>query len=46
MDAVSNAISKVTTWEFLNEPMYRWFVFLIALSLMLFVWHTVLSYMH
>ena len=38
-------LNRVTNWEFLNEPLYRWFVFLIALSLMLFVWHAILSFM-
>ena len=39
-------IDKVTNWEFLNEPLWRWFVFLIALTLMAWVWGAVLSFMH
>jgi len=39
------AIEKVTSWEFMNEPLWRWFVFLIAWTLMLWVWGAILSFM-
>lgn len=38
-------IKGVTNWEFLNEPLWRWFLFVIALSLMLFAWGAILSFM-
>lgn len=38
-------ISNLTNWPFLQEPIWRWFVFLIAIGLFLNVWNGVLSYM-
>lgn len=32
-------------WDFLNEPIYRWFIFLGALILMTFAWNGILSLM-
>jgi hypothetical protein len=38
-------LSAIYDWQFLNEPLYRWFIFLIALSGMLFAWNGILSLM-
>lgn len=42
MDAIKD---KVFGWQFLNEPLWRWFLFLIAISLFSGVWAMVLKYM-
>lgn len=33
------------TWPFLNEPIWRWFVFLLAISFLLRAWRGVLNEM-
>jgi hypothetical protein len=38
-------LSDAINWEFLDEPAYRWFIFLGALSLMFYIWGVVLSFM-
>jgi hypothetical protein len=37
--------NPVTGWKFLNEPMYSWFIFLLALSLMAGAWKIILDHM-
>lgn len=37
--------SKVFDWPFLQEPLYRWFIFLVALFLFGAVWGLILGYM-
>ena len=37
--------SKVFDWPFLKEPLWRWFVFLVAISLFAAVWSMILGYM-
>jgi hypothetical protein len=32
-------LSSVTNWEFLDEPLYRWAIFLVALSFIAFAWN-------
>jgi hypothetical protein len=32
-------------WEFLKEPLWRWFLFMLALGLMLNAWRSVLNEM-
>lgn len=34
-----DAISAITGWEFLNEPLYRWAIFMIAISFIAFAWN-------
>ena len=29
-------------WEFLNEPLYRWFLFLVAITFIMALWGMVL----
>jgi hypothetical protein len=31
-------------WEFLNEPIWRWFIFLVVLSIFIAVWNGVLRF--
>lgn len=38
-------LQKLTDWEFLNEPLYRWFIFLGALLLIAWAWGAILSFM-
>jgi len=35
----------VTNWTFLNEPLKKWFIFIIAFSLMLAAWSGILRLM-
>lgn len=34
---------KLVEWEFLDEPAYKWFIFLGMLMLMLIVWRGVVN---
>jgi hypothetical protein len=38
-------VDNIFKWEFLDEPLYRWFILLVALSLFAGVWNQVLGYM-
>ncbi len=38
-------LSGLANWEFLDEPAYRWFIWLGALSLMIYLWGVILSFM-
>lgn len=38
-------VTGVFKWPFMNEPLYRWFAFLIAITLFSAVWARVLGYM-
>lgn len=40
-----NTLTGLTQWPFLNEPIYRWFIFLIVLSLFGVAWRGVLDHM-
>ena len=35
---------SVKNWPFLQEPLYRWVVFIIALSFILGAWNSMLNY--
>ena len=41
MDTISSYISL----DFLGEPLYRWFAFLVVLSFLFVVWNGVLGFM-
>lgn len=45
MEWFSNVIDDALHWEFLNEPFYRWFVFLIAIGFAMGAWHGVLRHL-
>jgi hypothetical protein len=40
-----NILDKVVNWPFLQEPFYRWIIFLTALGLALSVQHSLLRHM-
>lgn len=40
-----NIFSSVKNWEFLDEPLYRWFIFFVAMCVFAMVWRNVLNYM-
>ena len=35
----------IINWEFLDEPLYRWFMFIVALTIFMALWGMVLAYM-
>jgi hypothetical protein len=45
MDQVSGFLSNALTWRFLNEPFYRWFLFIIILTAALGLWSSALRHM-
>ena len=38
-------ITDPVTWEFMDEPFWKWVLFLIALGLAMNAWNGILSYM-
>lgn len=40
-----NQITNVFKWPFMQEPLWRWFMFLVAITLFSAVWANVLKYM-
>ncbi|MGI0011913.1 MAG: hypothetical protein ACREBU_00505 [Nitrososphaera sp.] len=42
---VASAVGKAASWPFLQEPIWRWFVFFVALGLIFRVWAGILSFM-
>jgi hypothetical protein len=40
----TNPISGVINWTFLNEPVWRWFIFMGALLLMNVAWADILDF--
>lgn len=42
---MDNPISKATNWEFLNEPLWRWFVMFGIFILIAATWRYILEYM-
>lgn len=40
-----NAISSLANWQFLDEPAYRWFIFVGVMALFLFAWGGVIRHM-
>lgn len=39
---MENPVSAVTGWTFLQEPLWRWFLFVLALILILSAWRAIL----
>lgn len=37
-------LSNLTNWTFLDEPLYRWFIFIGALLLIMWGWNGILSF--
>lgn len=42
---VSDFFNSITSWQFLNEPLYRWWIFFLALALSAYAWHGILEFM-
>lgn len=42
---VTDFINGIANWQFLQEPLYRWFIFLLAVSFMMYGWNGVLELM-
>lgn len=42
MPDVKAAVSNAVNWPFLQEPLWRWFVFIVAMGAILGVWAGVL----
>lgn len=42
---LTDFVNTVTSWEFLNEPLYRWWLFFLALALSAFAWNGILEFM-
>lgn len=42
---VQNTLSNAVNWPFLQEPIWRWFVFIIVLSFLLGAWNGALRHM-
>ena len=40
-----NAINQAFNWPFMQEPLWRWFMFLVAITLFSAVWAMILKYM-
>lgn len=36
---------NIKNWPFLQEPLYRWVIFIIALTFIMMAWRSVLGYM-
>lgn len=41
-----NALTNAINWEFLNEPLYRWFIFAGAAFGMVWAWEGIIALMH
>lgn len=39
---MANPVEAVTGWKFLQEPLYRWALFILALILILTAWRAIL----
>lgn len=42
---MKSLFDKISSWPFMQEPMWRWFVFVGALLLILAAWTIILGYM-
>jgi hypothetical protein len=38
-------LNGIKNWPFLNEPLYRWALFFVAMCIIAMVWRDVLSFM-
>jgi hypothetical protein len=45
MEGFTGAVQSVTNWQFLNEPLYRWAIFIVALSMIIFAYNGILELM-
>lgn len=42
---IGNFFQKIADWEFLDEPLYKWFIFYIAMIAIAITWNIILGYM-
>lgn len=42
---MGNLFSSIKNWQFLQEPLYRWAIFFVAMCLIAGAWRCTLSYM-
>lgn len=45
MNGFTETLKSLPNWQFMSEPIWRWFVFLIVISLFLNVWRGVQDHM-
>lgn len=45
MNSLQSVFDNITNWPFLNEPLWRWGVFFIAVAAMGWGWHGILDLM-
>ena len=45
MPNASDLLKSAVSWPFLNEPIWRWFVFILVLGFLLTAWNGVLRHM-
>lgn len=45
MDNVTEFPKRLANWEFMNEPLYRWFLFFLAVTAMGIAWNGVIGLM-
>lgn len=38
-------LDVIKNWKFMDESLMQWFIFLIAFTLLMFAWKTILGYM-
>lgn len=43
--AIADSVQNLAGWPFLQEPVWRWFIFIGAMLMMMFVWHGILDFM-
>lgn len=44
-EVVQTAFPNPLAWKFMNEPLWRWFMFILAMNLLLAAWVGVLRFM-
>lgn len=44
MGGLSSVLSTPVNWQFLDEPMWKWFIFIGAFALMIFGWNGIMSF--
>ena len=45
VDAQNNPVTDFAKWTFLQEPLYRWVLFFVALALIGWAWRGVIEFM-
>lgn len=39
---MTNPFKSITDWPFLQEPLYRWALFIVAITMILWAWRAIL----